>query len=206
MTELLKRKGERKPYDNYPTPQNIADFTVKKSVSIIGGHRIFDNPGHKICFLEPGCGSNAPFLSAAVKHFKDWRIALGVEIQPDIANWNPELRITTCDFLEIPVGDGGVFDVIATNPPFSHALEFWHKSMDLLKPGGILGLVTKLSFLATKKRSEVWEKYPPYLVYIIYPRPSFSKDGKTDIAQEYCISFWQKDGTPRTELKWFKNE
>lgn len=179
MTRLLKRKGQRREKDNYPTPAPIARWVVERCIQL-GGF----GPGAS--FLEPGCGDKAPFTCSAIDFGLD---AIGVDVR-GLPCDNPfahgQIEYLTDDEPEHR------FDIIATNPPFLNglALSFWERSIKLLNPTGVLGFVVKTSFLASRKRSEVWKKRPPIEEHVLYPRPSFSGDGSTDIAQEYCASFW----------------
>lgn len=205
MTKLLQNKKPRRERDNYPTPAPIAEWVVKHCLEMVG-------PPNWYKFLEPGCGDNAPFASAFSK------INLGIKKEidlTDIRDVAPPVatgKFTQMDFIGpsdqlFPLLPP--YNIVATNPPFNQAIHFWRRSMEMLYPSGVLGLVTKLSFLATKNRSEIWETQPPAEVHVFYPRPSFTGDGCTDIGQEYCAAFWYRPEfakficrSPLTTMSW----
>ena len=181
---LLKSKSPRRKNDAYPTPKYLASWVVNKCISL---H--ISKDGQQTTFCEPGCGDFAPFLDRADHHGLATK---GFELSKPPDNPIPNVEYNT-DFLTKDFGNT-TFDIIATNPPFKHGLEFWQRSMDILSPDGVLAFVTKTAFLASVKRSTVWQQRPPAEVYLLYPRPSFTGDGSTDIAQEYCVSFWPGEG------------
>jgi hypothetical protein len=212
MTELLERKGERRERDNYPTPRHIARFVVDRAVTL---HHVF-TPPRPLDFYEPGCGDTAPFATEAAALGKNafWGVSAS-----DVRDVLPDgIDVKYEDFLkrtDVEKKYHETFDIIATNPPFVHGLDFWERSTELLAPGGVLAFVVKTSFLATKARSERFVDWPPAEVHILYPRPSFTSDSRTDIAQEYCAVFWldkhntrawKNFGNKATSMKWLNHK
>lgn len=180
--KLLKRKGPRHDNDNYKTPNSIAKWTVQKCVDIIGGSKNGN-------FLEPGCGDDAPFAHEAASLGMN---SYGFDIR-HINNNSELVSLHNCyDFMsgDIPPTIPYKFDIIATNPPFVHAIGFWTRSLDLLSDMGVMAMVVKLNMLGSKHRAVLLNSRPPVEVHIIYPRPSFTGNSSTDIAQEYCVVFW----------------
>ena len=179
---LLKRKGKRREKDFYQTPEPIAKWTVDRCAELL----VIEPKDCK--FFEPGCGQFAPFMKRATELGMNVR---GSDIR-DLGNTNNPYIIDKVDFLsddvyyKLPTK----FDIIATNPPFNIAMPFWNKCMELVSGHGIVAMVIKQAMLGGKQRSTIWESRPPVEVHIIYPRPSFTGDGSTDIGQEYCIAFW----------------
>lgn len=98
---------------------------------------------------------------------------------------------------------------IITNPPFKYATEFVYKSLEILKPGAKLAMFLKLTFLETKKRKVLFEKYPPKVIYISSSRlgcsqtGEFDKDGNAVSAVAYCWYIWEKGYKGETTIKWF---
>jgi len=206
MTILLQNIKARREHDNYPTPAHIAKWVVEKCFKLVA-------PSTTYFFLEPGCGDRAPFAKVA-SELSDRPLLIDImDLRPVVSNEIYYNMVgSEIDYLNEQQdwrSDKYKYDVIATNPPFKVALQFWKRSMQLLNHGGVLGLVVKLSFLASKKRAETWRSNPPAEVHVFYPRPSFSGDGGTDIAQEYCAAFWYRPEmariicrSPLTTMSW----
>ena len=78
-------------------------------------------------------------------------------------------------------------NVIITNPPFNHALEFIKKAIEL-EPEYVCMLL-RLNFLGSQERSDYLREHMPD-IYVIPNRPSFT-GGKTD-SIEYAWFVWSK--------------
>ena len=115
MTKLLKREGDRRPHDTYETPPEIAAWVVRRCLFLLGGDPV------QYDFIEPGCGDFAPF---AVEAAKLNMVAKGIDIRSVSINENLYMY-SGIDFLKYKFKFGN-FDIIATNPPFSHLMPFWH--------------------------------------------------------------------------------
>jgi len=202
-----------KDNDNYYTPLYLTDWAVNYSVEIVGG-----GPG--IQLLEPGCGEFYPFARSAAKlgitaYAFDNQVDFSDETLTDHISLYSEVS-----FLDDGISDIGLdreFDIIATNPPFSKAEEFIWKGLDILDPRGVMILLLKLPFLASKRRRTLFSERPPKEVHVIQRRPSFvmegSKKGKTDVT-EYGFYIWlgeaqdgyfKKYGGRNTILRWLDN-
>ena len=72
-------------------------------------------------------------------------------------------------------------DVIVGNPPYSDAEEHVETALRRVKPGGMVGMLLRLSFASGKRRMAFWQKYYPdlYSVHVLAERPSFT-GGATD--------------------------
>jgi len=195
----------RRENDNYPTDPLLARWVVKHAVNIAG----FDPP--EICnselrstqdldMLEPCCGDTAPFAAAA--HSLGMR-AHGFDIRDieapawaDPSRFRPgvsyqkEFENLLSKETGIPLVPSRYPKVIATNPPFSDGLQIAKYCVDVLDPWGVCAFIVKVAFIGTQARSAWFMKNPPSEVWIISKRPSFTGDGKTDMAQEYCVVFW----------------
>lgn len=180
--KLLKRKGERRERDFYQTPEPIAKWTVDRCIELL-----ITEP-ERFAFFEPGCGQFAPFLKRANELGMNAR---GIDIR-DLGKVEIPNVIDKTDFFS-NLFDGTKYHIIATNPPFNVAIPFWRRCMELVSDYGIVAMVIKQAMLGGKQRSMIWESRPPAEVHILYPRPSFTGDGNTDIGQEYCVAFWYGD-------------
>lgn len=99
---------------------------------------------------------------------------------------------------------------IITNPPYKLATEFVYKSIETITYGHKVAMFLKLTFLETKKRYELFKKYPPKVIYVASMRfgcsqtGEFNTDGNTGSAIAYCWYIWEKGYNGDTILKWFK--
>lgn len=95
------------------------------------------------------------------------------------------------DSTDLPVVQGDFllhrekYDVIVSNPPYSHALEFVQHALTLAP---VVCMLLRLPWLASIRRVE-WHKENPAHVCVLPKRPSFTADGKTD-ATEYAWFIW----------------
>ena len=100
---------------------------------------------------------------------------------------------------------------IITNPPYKFATEFVYKSMETITNGHKVAMFLKLTFLETKKRYELFKKYPPKVIYVASMRfgcsqtGEFDSNGNTGSAIAYCWYIWEKGYNGDTVIKWFNN-
>lgn len=98
---------------------------------------------------------------------------------------------------------------IITNPPYKLATEFVYKSIETITYGHKVAMFLKLTFLETKKRYELFKKYPPKVIYVASMRfgcsqtGEFNTDGNTGSAIAYCWYIWEKGYNGDTTIKWF---
>ena len=94
---------------------------------------------------------------------------------------------------------------ICTNPPYKYAQEFVEKAMEVVAEGHKVAMFLKLTFLEGKNRRQMYEKYPPKVVYVSSSRLGCGKNGiewkPSSIAYGWFV--WEKGfhGTPG--IKWF---
>lgn len=97
------------------------------------------------------------------------------------------------------------FDIL-TNPPYKIAEDFVEKAMSLLGKGRKLILFLKIQFLESKKRLELFKKFPPKYVYIHSERQLTSKDGSFETLNAKSIAYiWiirEKGFNGETVLRW----
>lgn len=108
------------------------------------------------------------------------------------------------DFLQC--NDSWDGDII-TNPPYKYAQQFVEKGMDVISDGNRIALFLKLQFLEGKKRRELFNKYPPKVVYVSSSRIKCAKNGDFDKYDSSAIAYawfiWEKGYTGETVIKWF---
>jgi len=190
----------RRDFDNYGTHHGLARWAVRHAIELAA---ISDN--HLARILEPCCGDTAPFASAG----REMGLRPhGYDVRPvDPPLWrdqDPDLlyrETSAADFDDV-WWDQPRFDVIATNPPFRIGESVIRRSLELLCPYGAAAFLTKMAFLGTQDRSKLYLERPPAEVWILTARPSFTGDGKTDMAQEYCFIFWVGTALDEMRRKW----
>ena len=89
------------------------------------------------------------------------------------------------------------------------ATECVYKALESITDGHKVAMFLKLTFLETKKRKELFEKYPPKYVYVASSRlgcsqtGEFDKNGNSGSAVCYCWYIWEKGYKGDTILRWF---
>lgn len=147
---------------------------------------------------EPACGLN---------HITNILIESGYNVRfSDIVDRSAEQNIEIYDFLtnkDIWEGD------IITNPPYKYASEFVEKALETVTEGHKVAMFLKLSFLETKKRYELFQKYPIKKIYVASNRLGCAKNGefngKDNIVSAvcYCWFIWEKGYMGQTTIDWF---
>lgn len=132
--------------------------------------------------LEPGCGGGAFLRAAAIR----WPAAhlTGIDLAPHCEGPGEVLHGDV--FGPMPSD----FDLVVGNPPFTHAEEFIHRGLELVKPGGYVAFLLRMA-LAGGVRKLIYPENPPWFLGPIVPRPSFTGGG-SDKAQEYGLIIWRR--------------
>lgn len=96
---------------------------------------------------------------------------------------------------------------IVTNPPYKYAAEFVEHAMDISKNGCKVIMFLKLTFLESKKRKELFKKYPPKRIYVSSSRLQCAKNGdfetdKKGTAVAYAWYLWEKGYNGDTIIRW----
>lgn len=130
---------------------------------------------------------------------------------------NQEVVSTDLTYRNYGVGDidflthnyGRNFDNIITNPPFSLAMEFVERGLEITSKNVIMLL--KIQFLESKSRKEFFKRNPPKYIYVFSDRQSTLKDGlelnplnnrpwSTTLLLAWFV--WEKDFHGEPTVRW----
>ena len=99
---------------------------------------------------------------------------------------------------------------IITNPPYKYAKEFVKHALDISMDGVKVAMFLKLTFLESKARKKLFEKYPPKTVYVSSSRLQCAKNGDFETygkgvgtAVAYAWFIWEKGFKGDTVVRWF---
>lgn len=109
------------------------------------------------------------------------------------------------DFLSITKDDLKFSPDIITNPPYSLAKEFVEHSLDISMDSVKVAMFLKIQFLESKKRYDLFMKYPPKKIYVFTNRVSCGKNGvfsKDGSAVCYAWFVWEKGYTGLPQVDW----
>lgn len=172
------RGTERRPYDFYATPINVVE-NLLNNIDL-------NQYGDKV--LEPSAGNGN--VCIVIKSYYPNKSVTVLEIRNEelknLAQYSNEVVI--CDYLQKDIKSK--YSIIIGNPPYSKALEFVNKSLDLLEEDGILIFLLRTAFLESKSRYKFWQENPLSRLYVLSKRPSFT--GKGTDATSYSWFMWDK--------------
>ena len=108
------------------------------------------------------------------------------------------------DFLKY---DGKWYGDIITNPPYKYGKEFVEKALEVIDNGSKVAMFLKLTFLESKTRRELFEKYPPKVIYVSSGRISCAKNGEFEKYSQRAIAYawfiWEKGFKGEPTVRWF---
>lgn len=117
-----------------------------------------------------------------------------------------EIDFLQCQFTTVPLHYG---DII-TNPPYKFAKEFVEKALEVVQEGSKVAMFLKLTFLESKKRRDLFEKYPPRVIYVSSSRLQCAKNGDFEkykngigTAIAYAWFIWEKGFKGEPIVRWF---
>lgn len=110
------------------------------------------------------------------------------------------------DFLKSK--DLNTMDII-TNPPYKYAKEFVEHALDISADGVKVAMFLKLTFLESKSRKALFEKYPFKTLYVSSARLRCAKNGDFEklgkgvgTAVAYGWYVWEKGFTGKPTIEW----
>ena len=110
---------------------------------------------------------------------------------------------TIADFLKTVTNHN--LDII-TNPLYKYAKEFVEHALDISAVGNKVAMFLKLTFLESKSRKALFEKYPPKKVWVFSERVQCGKNGNfeknNNTAVAYAWFIWEKGYKGETTIGW----
>lgn len=151
---------------------------------------------------EPACGKG--HISEVLKR-KGYKV-----ISSDIVDRGYEgtmiIDFMDCTWAKVATHFG---DII-TNPPYKYAKEFVENTLELIDDGFKVAMFLKLTFLESKKRRELFDKYPPKTIYVSSSRLQCAKNGEFEkykngvgTAIAYAWFVWEKGYKGEPVVRWF---
>ena len=112
------------------------------------------------------------------------------------------------DFLNIEESGCPIhFGDIITNPPYKYAKEFVEKALEVITEGHKVAMFLKLTFLESSGRKELFDKYPPKVIYVSRRRLECAKNGDfaahSQSAVAYAWFVWEKGLKGEPIVRWF---
>ena len=99
---------------------------------------------------------------------------------------------------------------IITNPPYRYAKEFVEHALNISMDNTKVAMFLKLTFLESKARKKLFEKYPPKIIYVSSSRLQCAKNGDFEkygkgvgTAVAYAWFIWEKGFKGNTVVRWF---
>lgn len=147
--------------------------------------------------LEPACGGcHISRVLAAYNHNV---------FSADIVNRGDSMQDCVVDFLKHNPVAGNSMDII-TNPPYKIADLFVRHALDISLPGVKVAMLLKLTFLESKKRQKLFDKYPPARIHVFRDRIDCWKNGvkpdKPSKAVCYAWFVWEKGYSGAPQVSW----
>lgn len=175
------RGSERKGYDFYATPISVVDNLLNYlDVKELQNKTV----------LEPSAGNGnivKSLLGGGIRKEYITTCEIREEEKDGLNAISGEVII--CDFLS-DMDTSRKFDLIIGNPPYSDAINFVEKCLNMLSDNGKLIFLLRTAFLESKSRYDFWQKNPLSELYVLSKRPSFT--GKGTDATSYSWFIWDK--------------
>lgn len=115
------------------------------------------------------------------------------------------------DFMNCTRAKGAIhYGDIITNPPYKYAKEFVENALEIIDDGFKVAMFLKLTFLESKKRRELFDKYPPKTIYVSSSRLQCARNGDFEkykngvgMAIAYAWFIWEKGFKGEPIVRWF---
>lgn len=107
------------------------------------------------------------------------------------------------DFLKS--NDLNTMDII-TNPPYKYAKEFVEHALNISADGVKVAMFLKLTFLESKSRKALFERYPFKTLYVSSARLQCAKNGDFENGVGTAVAYgwyvWEKGFTGKPTIEW----
>lgn len=142
---------------------------------------------------EPSCGT---------KHISNVLTKYGYNVRnSDIIDRIGDIE--EFDFLNAKEWNGD----IVTNPPFSMALSFVEKALDIIPAGNKVAFFLRIQFLEGVKRRKFFNENPPIRIWVSSRNMRCARNGDfknaSGNASTFCWFVWEKEFKGKPELGWF---
>ncbi len=116
------------------------------------------------------------------------------------------------DFLKVSKNDvkNDFSRDIITNPPYKYAKDFVEHALDISMDNTKIAMFLKLTFLESKARRKLFNKYPPKIIYVSSSRLQCAKNGDfttygkgVGTAVAYAWFVWEKGFKGAPTVRWF---
>lgn len=187
---------------NHGTKRNSNDFYATPIVAVEKLLNNFKDFDKDIPIFDPCVGKGH-----CLKPFRDrGYIVHGVDLIERQDYFDNSIKYTGGqDFIK---RTESIKDNIVSNPPYNMCKEFVEHGMDLLSENRYMVMLLKLQFLETKKRYELFKKYPPKYVYVFVNRIGCIPEGEgtdsTSSAICYAWYVWQKGFKGEPVIRWIE--
>jgi len=186
MRGVSKAHADRNERDFYATPDRLAYEIVARIDPLC-----LPVPSR---VLDP-CAGAGVFQNAAILRWPGATV--------DAVDLSPGPGIVQADFLRYENAEP--YDLIVGNPPYLLAEEFVRHALTLVREGGRVAYLLRVSFIGGQRRAVLYGEHPLRMLFPIIPRPGFTPDGKTD-ASEYALFVWERGfngvGEIRPAIRW----
>lgn len=179
-------EGERETWDYYATEPKALSLLLEKE-------NFYKN------IWEPACGE---------LHLSNVLEQQGYNVRnSDIIDRLDNCKIEKLDFLTY---EGKWDGDIITNPPYKISRQFVEKALEVVSDGCKVAMFLKLTFLESKSRRELFDKYPPKVLYVSSSRLQCAKNGDFDTYKQgtgtavaYGWYIWEKGFKGEPVIRWF---
>jgi len=175
------RGGVRSVSDYYVTPIQEIKLFLKELLREIPDLFAKEN----LTILDPCAGGDARHSMSYPEALQQFEVSLDKITTIDIRE-DSQAKIKA-DYLTYACLNQ--FDIVITNPPFSHALPIIRKAYLDTKLGGYVIMLLRLNFFGSQARFPFWKDFLPRYCFVHHRRMSFTDSGGTD-SIEYMHAVW----------------
>jgi len=177
------KKWERKPADLYPTPVNAVE-AIMELIKALGIERVW----------EPACGDGR------IARVLEWHglDVTGTDLRDHTGYGYGGINFLSND-AERKLGlDPTQFDLIMTNPPFSHAREFIERALALAP---VVIMLVKQNYYNTDNRYDFFNDMRPTMFLPLTWRLAFLPERGKSPLMDCAWAIWIRDNTDECRMQ-----